>query len=188
MAASLRDGCERFFLGGSLQDEIAQRVERPAIYLEVCGKADAVFLVVRGRLKPEPALKVGHAIDRNEVHGLARREVNAENVGQTTVGLRSSTMISRAAVEDETTGNRPCNSRWTSAAKTIASPLFPLPGLAICETLCLQRDGTRVRPRSDACDELSSKNAPVAQLDRAIASGAIGHRFESCRARSKNWW
>ena len=26
-------------------------------------------------------------------------------------------------------------------------------------------------------------NAPVAQLDRASASGAEGHRFESCRAR-----
>src|SRR5438445_11000382 len=25
--------------------------------------------------------------------------------------------------------------------------------------------------------------APVAQLDRATASGAVGHRFESCRAR-----
>ena len=27
---------------------------------------------------------------------------------------------------------------------------------------------------------------PVAQLDRALASGAKGHRFESCRARHKN--
>ena len=29
----------------------------------------------------------------------------------------------------------------------------------------------------------SWRNAPVAQLDRASASGAEGHRFESCRAR-----
>ena len=27
--------------------------------------------------------------------------------------------------------------------------------------------------------------APVAQLDRALASGAKGHRFESCRARQR---
>ncbi len=30
---------------------------------------------------------------------------------------------------------------------------------------------------------LHAKDAPVAQLDRASASGAEGHRFESCRAR-----
>src|SRR5207237_732003 len=29
---------------------------------------------------------------------------------------------------------------------------------------------------------LSDPSAPVAQLDRATASGAVGHRFESCRA------
>src|SRR5690606_19366894 len=28
--------------------------------------------------------------------------------------------------------------------------------------------------------------APVAQLDRATASGAVGRRFESCRARNSN--
>ena len=28
--------------------------------------------------------------------------------------------------------------------------------------------------------------APVAQLDRALASGAKGHKFESCRARHRN--
>src|SRR5207248_7075788 len=32
--------------------------------------------------------------------------------------------------------------------------------------------------------ESSRSFAPVAQLDRATASGAVGHRFESCRARS----
>ena len=34
-----------------------------------------------------------------------------------------------------------------------------------------------------SCKLLISKRAPVAQLDRASASGAEGHRFESCRAR-----
>jgi hypothetical protein len=32
------------------------------------------------------------------------------------------------------------------------------------------------------------KNAPVAQLDRAIASGAIGQGFESLRARHSSFW
>src|SRR5262249_49776617 len=32
-------------------------------------------------------------------------------------------------------------------------------------------------------NKVSSRSAPVAQLDRAIASGAIGREFESLRAR-----
>ena len=35
------------------------------------------------------------------------------------------------------------------------------------------------------CAILQSANVPVAQLDRASASGAEGRRFESCQARQK---
>ena len=37
-----------------------------------------------------------------------------------------------------------------------------------------------------ACSPASCSCAPVAQLDRASASGAEGHRFESCRAHHKS--
>ena len=39
-----------------------------------------------------------------------------------------------------------------------------------------------VNPPRSVPDRCGVKNAPVAQLDRASASGAEGHRFESCRA------
>src|SRR6478735_1830641 len=34
---------------------------------------------------------------------------------------------------------------------------------------------------------LGGAHAPVAQLDRASVYGTEGHRFESCRARSRIW-
>ena len=34
-------------------------------------------------------------------------------------------------------------------------------------------------------DSTHAFSAPVAQLDRVVASEAIGHRFESCRAHQK---
>ena len=44
------------------------------------------------------------------------------------------------------------------------------------------RDRGRRMPARNVQEPVSS-SAPVAQLDRASASGAEGHRFESCRAR-----
>src|SRR5438093_4526676 len=47
-------------------------------------------------------------------------------------------------------------------------------------TSCLQRS-VYMRPQ-DLLDYGPRHCAPVAQLDRATASGAVGHRFEPCRA------
>src|SRR5262245_48163068 len=63
----------------------------------------------------------------------------------------------------------------------VSASIRALEGVAARSTAAI---GGAARISVGAADDTLSGHAPVAQLDRATASGAVGRRFESCRAQT----
>ncbi len=156
----------------------------------------------------------GHAVQWHEIHSIERWEVDTEDIGASLIAANTPVaVIRRQRVEDQATAPRHAvlnldlgeSSLPRSATRSYggrrrrgqhAVPrgdegvqdrcfgAIPMRADVHGSTVGRRPDGTYVRL---GCAVVSSPGAR-SSVDRALASGARGRRFESCRARGGVRW